>query len=352
MQSLLMVSAVVPSILLVWYFRARDAYPEPARVLWATFFLGVLTVIPVLIVAMPVARAIKDVADPNLAGFLQAFLTAAGPEELFKFAVVSLYCARHREFDEPMDGIVYGAVASLGFATLENILYVTSSGLGVAIMRAILAVPGHAFMGAIMGYFVGQAKFRPAERTKLLALGYFVPFVLHGLYDWPLLAMKAGSEPAHAGTSDGLLLLLPITLATFVFEWVWTVRLVTRLREQQRAWAQQTQGSGPFIQQPTPAQHAPFATPYTVAPQWAPPPPPSTGSPVVGALWLVLGVLFSITGGTIGLACLVTLLFGPTDGPDSASAGSLIVSGILVGGLPLAFGLFAFIRGIARLNRA
>ena len=83
------------------------------------------------------------------------------PEETFKYLVLTRYSARHRAFDEPMDGIVYGAVASLGFAALENLLYVGSGDLGTAVARAATAVPGHAFTGAIMGYYVGQARFGP-----------------------------------------------------------------------------------------------------------------------------------------------------------------------------------------------
>jgi RsiW-degrading membrane proteinase PrsW (M82 family) len=91
-----------------------------------------------------------------------AFLSAAVPEEFFKWLIVVLYCARHKEFDEPMDGLVYGAVASLGFATFENVVYVwvsevsTQAGLQVALARGLTAVPMHASLGAIMGYFVGS----------------------------------------------------------------------------------------------------------------------------------------------------------------------------------------------------
>src|SRR5258706_14411394 len=117
-------AALVPSFLLLGYFRARDLYPEPAKVLWTTFALGVLIVIPVLLLDWPLAQIVKQFhgAIPN--GLADALFTAALPEELLKFAVVVLFCARHKEFDEPMDGIVYGAVAALGFATFENIAYV------------------------------------------------------------------------------------------------------------------------------------------------------------------------------------------------------------------------------------
>ena len=88
------------------------------------------------------------------------------PEELFTLLVLRAYCARHREFTSPKDGVVYGAVASLGLATFGNVFYIVTDGFAVAAIRAITAVPGHAFMGAIMGDYVGRAKFHPNERTR------------------------------------------------------------------------------------------------------------------------------------------------------------------------------------------
>ncbi len=200
-------SALVPSLLLVWYFWAGDVQPEPGRVLWATFALGVLSVLPVIVVELLVARLFVHTGDPYQLGALEAFFGASAPEEAFKLLVLLAYCERHPEFDEPMDGIVYGAVASLGFATLENVLYVGTGGLATAIPRALTAVPLHAFGGAILGYYVGQAKFTPRHRYRLIFGGYLIAFVLHGLYDFPLMVLKSFKdlklgEPPRPRTSS------------------------------------------------------------------------------------------------------------------------------------------------------
>ncbi|MCP5113023.1 MAG: PrsW family intramembrane metalloprotease, partial [bacterium] len=176
------VSAVVPSLLLMWYFHVRDTFPEPPRVVWTTFALGIAIVVPVVMMAWPFDQFAEALADPFLYGLAAAFLAAAIPEELFKLVVLWRYSARHLEFDEPMDGVVYGVAVSLGFATLENILYVSEGGLAVAALRALTAVPGHAFLGAIMGYYVGQARFAASGRRVFLAKAFIVPVVLHGLY--------------------------------------------------------------------------------------------------------------------------------------------------------------------------
>jgi hypothetical protein len=177
---------------------------------------------------------------------------------------------RHKEFDEPMDGVVYGAIASLGFATLENTLYVTQGGVGQAVLRALSAVPGHACMGAIMGYYVGQAKFTPAKRTSLLAKAYFIPMLLHGAYDAPLMSM---SRIAESKTKDPSLEMIAgfyllVTLAVLIGEIVWTLLLSSRLRKQQQAWNAQ-RWAAYYAQQPPPP-------PPWAPPGWTPQPQPTT----------------------------------------------------------------------------
>ena len=230
-------SAITPSLLLMWYFHSRDIYPEPPRVLWTTFGLGVLSVIPVMVVELPTARLLGGVSNAYLRGLQDAFLVAAVPEEFFKFLVLVLYCARHREFNEPMDGIIYGVSASLGFATFENGLYVAKGGFSIAILRALTAVPCHAFLGAIMGYYVGQAHFNVRQPRVLLLGAWGVPTLLHGLYDFPLLTLQSmrsgihGAVDAEPLVSFGLILL---TLLVLFFEGEWAVRAVRRLRRIQQ----------------------------------------------------------------------------------------------------------------------
>ncbi len=109
-----------------------------------------------------------------------------------KFAVLYFFCFKHSEFDEPMDGFVYGAAASLGFAALENVLYVADSGLGTALLRALTAVPSHAMVGAVMGYFLALSRFRPDRKRLFFTLALIVPIALHGLYDFPLMFSSMG----------------------------------------------------------------------------------------------------------------------------------------------------------------
>jgi RsiW-degrading membrane proteinase PrsW (M82 family) len=319
-------AALVPSLLLLWYFHSRDRNPEPRRVLWATFGLGVLAVVPVLLVALPVVFLVERVTSPVLSGLLCAFGAAALPEELCKLLVLLLYCRRHREFDEPIDGVVYGVAASLGFATLENVLYVLDGGLPVALMRACTAVPGHAFTGAIMGYYVGLTLAAPARRGAQLTAAFLVPVLLHGLYDWPLLTVEAmGIEGRELSSQEALIVLACIagTLVVLVLELLLALRGAHRLRALQAA-------------APPPATSAPLAT--TVPP----PPPCAPGEPHRAAGWLLVGSGGCLTAlGTL-LAFLVVVGVAAR---GLVPTRDLILVTCLLGGLPVALGLILIVGG-------
>ncbi len=229
----LVAAAVIPSLLLMAWFHRRDLNPEPRRVLWRTAWLGVLSVIPVLIVVPIYGGIAERISSPLLQGTLVAFLNAAIPEEFFKLLVVVLYASRLRDFDEPMDGIVYGVAASLGFATIENILYVTHGGWPVAVSRALTSVPAHALFGAVMGLQVARAKFEPGRSRSHLKQALLWPVLLHGLYDAPLLSARAA---AKAGTLESFpgwtLLLVP---AVLILGYIWVRGNVARLHALQVA---------------------------------------------------------------------------------------------------------------------
>lgn len=321
------VSAIVPSILLIWYFWASDVDPEPGRVLWATFGLGVLSILPALAIELPLAKVIALSGDPFVRGTIEGFLGAAAPEEACKLAVLLAYCDRHQAFDEPMDGIVYGAVASLGFATLENILYVGGNGLEVGLLRAVTAVPGHAFYGAILGYYVGQAKFFPAHRGRLLVRGFLFATAMHGIYDAPLMIVALFKK--HGEPPPGVYALLLLTLGALGFSWIFVVRQVRRLRvDQLHVHAVRAIQAGLA---PPPGVLTPLA--------------PTPGAKIAGGLMLAMGGLLASLGGLVMLALVLGALFEP-EGKHEAVA--LIAGGAMMGGLPLVIGVALFASGLRR----
>ncbi len=173
----LLLLAIAPSLFFFLYIYRKDRYePEPLRLLAWVFFLGALIVIP---------AGLIELLFPE--GVISSAVVAPVVEEGLKFLVVLVAVYRHPEFDEPMDGIVYATAASLGFATIENILYVMEGGLAVGIVRAIASVPGHVVFSCIWGYALGTAKFRPApERGGIILAGLLGGMVLHGIFNFSL----------------------------------------------------------------------------------------------------------------------------------------------------------------------
>jgi RsiW-degrading membrane proteinase PrsW (M82 family) len=319
LQTLLAVSAIVPSVLLVWYFHARDVYPEPARIIWTTFGFGVLTVLPVLLIGIPIHLGVARIEQPVLASACEALFVAAILEEFFKLTVLVLYSMRTREFDEPMDGIVYGVVASLGFATFENLLYVMDGGTGVAFSRAFSAVPLHAFLGAIMGYYVGQAWKNPGRRSAYIVRGYAIAVFLHALYDFPLMTMNA------LGNTGSSLPLALATLGVLVVAWRWALRLTRGLRKEQ------------LVRRATEVA--------TGAPEVVTQPP--VRSRVIPVMQISFGVISASVGGMVALGLLLAFLLGAVAAEDTTD---VLLGGAMIGLLPLAIGGLLFRYGVRGLN--
>lgn len=219
-QAQLALAGAIPAILAMLFFDWLDRKrPEPRRTLRRVAIAGMLSVIPVLIVAVPL-HVYGPAKDTVFGAVWESFLVAAGPEEAAKIGVLWLFVWRRPEFDEHMDGITYGARAGLGFALVENVAYlwtVPPEGyLQMFIGRAVLAVPGHAMWGAMAGYFAARRRFE-GEGPGLLG-GYLLAFFLHGIYDVALFLVPVVSARAVEGSPEqalavGLLLVPVIVIA-------------------------------------------------------------------------------------------------------------------------------------------
>ena len=176
--------ALAPAFFFLWFFWARDKYErEPLRLLFVTFLLGALSVLPTI--ALEKLGSVIIPESRNLAvTMLHYFVVVALVEESMKFLATAAKAYRSPEFDEPMDGVVYSAAAALGFAAVENVLYVFQHGVSVGIMRAILSVPGHALDSILFGYFLGLAKFDSRRKNSLIARGLLLATLFHGSWDF------------------------------------------------------------------------------------------------------------------------------------------------------------------------
>ena len=227
--------AIAPGLAICLFIFHRDAYNrEPKLNMIVSFFFGVLSVVPAIIIE----TYFKNSFNASITGLaIQAFFVVALTEEACKFAALRLYSYRQKSFDEPFDGIVYAVMVSMGFATLENIFYVTKSaeagnGYQVAILRMFLSVPAHATFGVLMGYHVGRAKFNPARKTALMILGLFWATFFHGTFDTLLFWQQSAEMENYI--SDILL------FAGAVVSFIVALRLSWKLIHKHRLLSQQT----------------------------------------------------------------------------------------------------------------
>jgi len=182
----LLLLALAPSLAICIFIYYKDKFnPEPKKLLVYSFLLGAISIIP----AIGLSYGIKyffginhtDNA-PDADQLIYAFLAIALSEEGAKFFFLRFYAYRKKDFDEPFDGITYAVIISMGFATVENLLYVyDGGGLSTGIHRMFTAVPGHASFAVVMGYYVGLAKF--SHKKYLQWVGLALAILLHGIYD-------------------------------------------------------------------------------------------------------------------------------------------------------------------------
>ena len=186
---LLLTIAIAPALFLLGFIYIKDKYErEPLSFVLKTYFYGML-IVPVVLAwhyliannFLPEASSFSHTGS----AIYQAFIEAAIPEEFLKFLVFLLIVYNNKNFDEFFDGIVYAVAISLGFATVENVLYVLQGGVSVGLNRALFAVPAHFMMGITQGFFFGLAKFKD-KKALYITLALVSAIIIHGIYDFLL----------------------------------------------------------------------------------------------------------------------------------------------------------------------
>jgi RsiW-degrading membrane proteinase PrsW (M82 family) len=244
----ILVIAFIPGLLWLSYIRYQDrAAPEPKYLVAFVFFLGMVSTLPAslgnsvfeTLLADNFISLMKKIGFSNLTNegatvifnFMLFFLIVGPVEELSKFLVVRLSVYYHKEFNEPIDALVYCAAAALGFASLENVLYALKQGHEVLYLRALLSVPGHLLFSAIWGFGLARSRFAGKSVWPSLLLASF----LHGLYNFVLIAFsKLESVFGPFGSKVGLFLVLPLM---GIMAWMLQRRIVALQRT-----------SGPFLE--------------------------------------------------------------------------------------------------------
>lgn len=193
-EQILMSLAILPAVVLLFYIRKKDLIEkEPIGLILKLMGFGALSTISAIILETIGGGILGAVFSQNSMPYivLENFFVVGLAEELGKLFVLKKCTWKNPEFNYTYDAVVYAVAASLGFAVLENILYVLDGGLSTALMRAVTAIPGHTVFGVIMGYYYGMAKkaemqFDHGNEKKYLRHALFVPLIVHGFYDYCL----------------------------------------------------------------------------------------------------------------------------------------------------------------------
>jgi RsiW-degrading membrane proteinase PrsW (M82 family) len=189
---LMILQAIAPAVALGLFLLFTDRYDkEPKRLLLLVFVLGMAVTLPTLI-AENIGQML-NIFDGLVGKLFEAFIVIGLAEEFFKRLVVVRTVYRHPAFNERLDGIIYCGITALGFATLENFMYILSYSAAapdIWISRALLSVPTHMLLGITMGYYLSMAKFcsLPGLCQRYYRMSLFVPALLHGVFDFILMS--------------------------------------------------------------------------------------------------------------------------------------------------------------------
>ncbi len=216
----LLLATILPSILIISFFVYSDKFKEPRSEIIKVFIYGILITIPAYFLNTFLSNFFYENTRVG-EGLISSFLTAAPVEEGLKLFVLYYFVYKMKDFNEPLDGIVYGVTVSLGFATLENIYYVylladyfDTSSMSLALVRSFSAVPAHAVFGLFMGYFFMKYSF--VKKGDNLFFAFIIPFALHGCY--------------NLFTISNFL----VSLALILISWIVGLRLFSGLKKTQK----------------------------------------------------------------------------------------------------------------------
>lgn len=193
MNIFLLLLAILPGLIISFLIIKADRYEQESKwLMTAAFVLGALITYPTMLMEGLAADLGWEESGNFFKVFFFALIFVGLIEEFFKFICLALPYFR-KEFNEPLDGVVYAVLIAMGFATLENIIYADRFGMPTVALRAFTAVPAHGAFAVIMGYYVGLSKLDSdnLERLKKIGFGLGLATLLHGLYDFFIIQQYA-----------------------------------------------------------------------------------------------------------------------------------------------------------------
>ena len=189
---LILAALIPPLVLMGVIYRMDKIEREPPRMMMGLFFKGLLAMFPILVLEL-LASQFVDFFPWSYLGylFLAYFCIPGFIEEGVKYRVLIKNTWNDPNFNFRFDAVVYSVFVSLGFAAVENVMYVLSNGFSTAVLRAIFSIPGHAMFGVVMGVGVGTAKWletlgQRQQARSTMKRAWLTAAVLHGFYDFLL----------------------------------------------------------------------------------------------------------------------------------------------------------------------
>ena len=195
-MNILLILAVLPVYLLCIYIYKKDKDKEPKKLLGKLFIFGMISIIVAVILELLLGIVFNPKDNTNIIyQFISVLIGIAFIEEMCKWTILKFVAFNNKEFNHIYDMIVYSVYVSLGFAVVENVLYVTSTGISTGIVRALISVPGHACFAIFMGYYLGLAKINQVNNLKSkynknILLSIASPTLIHTIFDYLLLSQN------------------------------------------------------------------------------------------------------------------------------------------------------------------
>lgn len=201
-----LIFGILPSITWLFYYLRKDLHPELKRTIIKIFLWGALSTVPVILIQLQLTKWLVLLPIPQIYIFIiYWFLVIALTEEIFKFLVVKFKGYNDGEFDEPIDSMIYMIISALGFAAVENTIYIipafsahmafndliTRTAI-ITSLRFIGATFLHTLCSGTIGYFMALSFCDSKNRLRLSILGFLIAVTLHGLYNFSIMTIEQG----------------------------------------------------------------------------------------------------------------------------------------------------------------
>ena len=214
---------IVPSLIWLFYYLRKDVHPEPKGMVLKIFLWGALITLPVFFVQIGLLCVLNRInINTLMRDIIYWFFIISFSEEFFKYLVARIKVVNSPHLDEPLDIMLYTVIAALGFAAVENILYLfvpaeqisfnqlIDRALIISLIRFIGAIFLHTLCSAVIGYSMAISFCEVKMKHISIATGMLVAVLLHGLYNFSIMTLDGYLKIAIPVT-------VIITLAIFVF---------------------------------------------------------------------------------------------------------------------------------------